>query len=221
MKQHLNLSDFFHAFNSDNLQYYDSIKFYLSKTLKVKGDILEFGIGRGRSLIAICHLINEFKIKKKFIAFDSFKGFDYISLKDKSYRNPKKGEWSASPKKEFSLTKKNIKKIISNHIFKKNFKDVRLVKGFVEETLEKEIKKIKLISFINLDLDLYSGHKTVLENSFDKLSKNGLIYFDDIVLGERNPPFPGPLVAVNEFFKNKKVKKYICPLRKNLIIKKI
>ena len=39
MEQHLNLSDSFTHLKSDNLQYYDSIKFYLSKTLKVKGDI--------------------------------------------------------------------------------------------------------------------------------------------------------------------------------------
>ena len=66
------LNDHYHAFNSDNMQYFESLKYFLLKTLNVKGDILEFGVGRGRSLIATCYLINEYKLNKKFIAFDSF-----------------------------------------------------------------------------------------------------------------------------------------------------
>ena len=221
MIQHPELSDYFHAFNSGNIQYYDSLKNYLLKTTNIKGSILEFGIGRARSVITTCHLINEYKIKKKFIAFDSFEGFGNISSNDKSYRNAKIGDWSSSPKKQFKYTKENMKKIVSYHIHKKNFQSVKFIKGFVENTLPKEIKKINSISFINLDLDLYSGHKTVLENTWEKLSKNGLIYFDDVIPTLKSAPFPGAAIAVNEFFKNKKIKRFTCNLRKNLIIQKI
>ena len=107
MMQPQDLNDYYHVLNSDNIQYYESLKKFLLLTHKVKGDILEFGIGRGRSLIVTCHLINEYKIKKKFIAFDSFKGFGFINKKDKSYRNPKKGDWSASPKNQFKYNKKS------------------------------------------------------------------------------------------------------------------
>lgn len=221
MKQHKDLNDYFHAFNSENLQYYDSIKKNLELVKNVKGDILEFGIGRGRSLITICHIINEYKLKKNFYAFDSFSGFDHIDKKDESPRQPKKGEWSNSPKNQFKYTQKSIKKILKNHIYKNNFKKVRLIKGYVEDTLPKTISKIKSISFINLDLDLYSGHKVVLENTFSKISKNGIIYFDDIIPDDRSPDFPGAYKAFNEYFKNKRIKKYICRLRKNLIIRKL
>lgn len=221
MKQNKNLSDYFHAFNSDNIQYYDSIKKYLLLTKNVKGDILEFGVGRGRSLIALCHLINEYKFKKKLYGFDSFKGFDFIEKKDQSFRNVKKGEWSKSPNNQFIYNQKAIKKILNNHIYKKNFRKVNLISGFVEKKLPKIINKIKLISFINLDLDLYSGHKTVLQYTYDKLNKNGLIYFDDIILSEKNPSFPGAKKAFKEFFVGKKIKIYFCSLRKNLVIKKL
>ena len=96
-----------------------------------------------------------------------------------------------------------------------------MVSGFVEEKLPKVINNIKRISFINLDLDLYSGHKTVLEYTYNKLNKNGLIYFDDIIISEKNPSFPGAKKAFKEFFVGKKIKKYVCSLRKNLIIKKL
>lgn len=221
MFQHPELNDYFHAFNSENIQYYDSLKNYLPKTVNVKGSILEFGIGRARSVITTCHLINEYKIKKNYIAFDSFEGFGNISSKDKSYRDPKIGDWSCSPKNQFKYTKGNVKKIVSYHIHKKNFQNVKFIKGFVENTLPKEMKKINSISFINLDLDLYSGHKIVLENTWEKLSKNGLIYFDDVIPGRKSDPFPGAAIAVKEFFKNKKIKRFICNLRKNLIIQKI
>ena len=221
IKQHKELSDYFHSFNSDNIQYYESLKYFLLKTKKIKGDILEFGIGRGRSIIATCHLINEYKIKKNFLAFDSFEGFGNISYHDKSYRNPKKGQWALSPKRQFKYSIKNIKKIISLHIYKNNFKNVKLIKGFVEDSLPKKIKNINSISFINLDLDLYSGHKVVLEETFKKLSKHGLIYFDDIIPKDKKPPFPGAYVAVREFFKNKKIRKFECKLRKNLVIQKL
>ena len=221
MNQPYELNDYFHAFNSDNLQYYESLKYFLLQTKKIKGDILEFGVGRARSVITTCHLINENKINKNYLAFDSFSGFGNITSKDKSYRNPKDGEWATSPKKQFRYNIENIKKIISLHIYKNNFKNVKLIEGFVEDTLPKKIKKIKSISFINLDLDLYSGHKVVLENTFEKLSKYGLIYFDDVIPKDKNPPFPGAYIAVKEFFYKKKIKKYQCKLRKNLIIQKL
>jgi len=221
MNQPYELNDYFHAFNSDNLQYYESLKYFLLQTKKIKGDILEFGIGRGRSVITTCHLIHENKINKNYLAFDSFLGFGNITLKDKSFRNPKEGEWATSPKKQFKYSIKNIKKIVSLHIYNNNFKNVKFIKGFVEDTLPKKIKKINSISFVNLDLDLYSGHKVVLESIFEKLSKYGLIYFDDIIIKDKNRPFPGAYTAVREFFIKKKIKKYRCKLRKNLIIQKL
>jgi hypothetical protein len=221
IKQHKKLNDYFHAFNSDNIQYYESLKYFLLKTKKVKGDILEFGIGRGRSMIATLHIMSEYNINKKIFAFDSFDGFGKISDEDKSYRNPKKREWAFSPKKQFKYNIKNIKKILSYHLYKKKIKKIKFIKGFVEDTLKKQ--KFNSISFINLDLDLYNGHKIVLEKTFEKLSKYGIIYLDDIILkSKKKAPFPGAYTAVKEYFKNKKnIKKYYCKLRRCLVIQKI
>ena len=55
------LSDFYHAFNSTNIQYFQSLKKFLLLTRNIKGEILEFGVGRGRSLIVICHIIHQYK----------------------------------------------------------------------------------------------------------------------------------------------------------------
>ena len=83
----------FHLLNSDNMQTLLSLENLIKKVSKVEGDIIEFGVGRGRSLIIISYLLSQLKIKKKLYAFDSFQGFGLIHKKDKSFRNPKKGEW--------------------------------------------------------------------------------------------------------------------------------
>lgn len=217
------ISDYYHIFNSHNIQHFEALKRYLVKTRFVKGDILEFRVDRGKSLIIICYLIKELKLNKEFIAMDSFLGFDFISSKDSSYKKTKVGEWSCSPNQNLKYNKTFIQKILKKHIYKNNFKKPDLIKGYVGLKLSKLIKKIKKISFINLDLDLYSGHKNVLSYCWDKLSVNGMIYFDDIIPSLRNAPFPGALLAYKEFFKNnkKQIKEYICPQRKNLIVKKI
>jgi len=88
-------------------------------TQKIKGDIVECGIGRGRSLIAICHIINEWKQGKKVHAFDSFEGFGFINPQDRSFRDPKNGEWSHSPNEKIRHNKKFISRILELHIYEK------------------------------------------------------------------------------------------------------
>jgi len=224
IKQHIKVDDHFHVFNSDNIQYFESIKNYIVETKNVEGDIVECGIGRGRSLIAICYLKNELKLKKKIYAFDSFDGFGNISKKDQSPRKPKNKDWSHSPNKKIKYTKGFIKKVIKLHIHKDNQVKFELTKGFVEKTLPIFNKKIKKISFINCDVDLYNGHKSVLENLWRNLSKNGVIYFDDIFPKKiKKLSFPGARIAYDEFFKkiNKKHFKVIVDKKRgNLVIKK-
>ena len=100
----------FHLFNSDNIQTLLSFNEFLQKTSKVKGDIVEFGVGRGRSLLVLSYLLSQMNSKKKLYAFDSFKGFGEIHTKDRSSRNPKKGEWSGSPDKKYVYDVQFIKK---------------------------------------------------------------------------------------------------------------
>ena len=74
-------------------------------------------------------------------------------------------------------------------------------------------------------MDLYNGHISVLENLWKNLSKNGIIYFDDVFPAKiKKLSFPGARIAYDEFFKkiNKKhFKEIIDKKRGNLIVKKI
>ena len=55
------------------------------------------------------------------------------------------------------------------------------------------------ISLINLDFDLYYPSKIALEKSWPKLSKNGIIIFDNYKI------FDGETKAVDEFLKKNKI----------------
>ena len=59
------------------------------------------------------------------------------------------------------------------------------------------------ISLLHIDVDVYEPTKIILELLYDKISKKGVIIFDDynVVQGETD--------AVNEFFKARGIKKQI------------
>ena len=210
----------FHLLNSDNMQTLLSLENLLKKVSNVEGDIIEFGVGRGRSLIVISYLLSQLNIKKKLYAFDSFQGFGSIHKKDKSSRNPKKGEWSGSPNKKYKYDIKFIKNLLREHLHPKSRYPIQFVKGYIEKSLLK-YNKFNKVSFIHCDVDLYLPHKAILENLWTKLSKNGIILFDDIDIGLKSKKFPGAVKAFKEFFKTKKIDICSDNYRKNIyIIKK-
>lgn len=56
------------------------------------------------------------------------------------------------------------------------------------------------ISLLNLDTDAYEPAVTILENLYPKIVKGGILLLDDY----KN--WPGETKAVDEYFKNKKIK---------------
>ena len=220
MSQNKFLNDKFHLFNSENLQTFYSFSRIIEKISKIKGDILECGIGRGRSLIILNFLLNQLSIKKKIYAFDSFDGFGIIHKYDKSPRKPKKGEWSKTPKNQYKITTRFIKKILHTHLHKNNHAKTILIKGPIEDT-SKSTSFNKKISFIHCDVDLYSPHKAILDHFWSRLSKNGIILFDDIDSGIKSKKWPGAVIAFKQFFLDKKIKIYSDKFRHNIYIEKL
>lgn len=125
------------------------------KSAKINGLYLEFGVFEGKSINVIANIVEP----KKVYGFDSFKGLpEDWNRGDTIY---KKGH--------FSL----------NELPKVNY-NVNLVEGFYEDSLAVWKEKYKDdISFIHIDVDLYSSTKTIL-NELDKQIKPGtIICFDE------------------------------------------
>jgi|TARA_B110000483_G_scaffold35076_1_gene42904 hypothetical protein len=196
--------------------YFNFIK---KKAKKIPGDIVEFGVYRGDSIIATALLLKRNKIKKKIIGFDTFDGFlkkhrkdDVKIFKDlflKKEISPKHYKWIELREKALKL------KLIENHEWKntsfkfvkqriKKFKlqkNIELIKGDIVKSVKK-IKKNHKYSVVFMDCNLYEPHIAALEHCWKHLSKKGTIFLDDYF----SLKYPGARIAVNEFCKNKKLK---------------
>ncbi len=170
------------------------------KILKIKGDIVECGVFKGASLIRFLSfrdLIENSK-KRKIIGFDVFGKFP----------KPKFNKINEKADKIFAFRHdKNIglglkKKTLSNFLKKKKFKNYSLIEGNVINTFPNFLKKNKnlKISLLHLDLDTYEPTDFILNLSFEKISKGGIIILDDY------NHIKGATLAVNKFLKDKKLK---------------
>ena len=204
--------------------WYEHLK---NNALKKDGDIFEFGVYEGSSLIAAALILKKLKSKKKIYGFDSFKGFPQISRFDelKNFKNKnyfsKKFQNQVKKFYDFKRTLMNIKKFIPGSIgtsgdFSKtsyqnvkkkieffNLDNVELIKGDFKKTVPKffNSKQIK-VSSCNLDCDLYEGYKIVLPYIYKYLSKNGYIFLDEYFSFN----YPGAKIATDNFCKTINIK---------------
>lgn len=172
----------------------------------VEGDIVECGIGRGRSLLiqsSLNYMLGKLDIMshRKVFGYDSFEGFPEPTEQDKSVRNPKKGEWSQSPSGKYDYTEDFARLVLSSGGVPDD--EVVLTKGFFCDSL-KGHPKDRPIALLHLDGDLYQSYKDVLEAVYDQVSIGGVLVFDDFKAEKPdNEPWPGARLAVQEFFGEK------------------
>lgn len=193
---------------------------------KLEGDIFEFGVYKGNSLLSMAILMKRLNSKKKIYGFDSFDGFPGYSKYDEFnqfFTNKKifDKKFLLQVKLLESITKLNKKKTspaeistsnnFSNTSFTGlkskiklfNLDNVELIKGDFSKTVPKFFNSYNNNIFsANIDCDLYLGYKIVLPYTWERLSKKGMIYLDEYY----SLKFPGPKIACTEFFKKKKIK---------------
>ena len=89
------------------------------------------------------------------------------------------------------------------YLNKKKIKNFSLYKGDIQNTIDLYLNEHKSskISLLHIDVDVYYPTKIILDKLFDKISKNGIILFDDYSI------IDGETRAVNEFLENRKIKK--------------
>ena len=217
----------FHKKTNSRLRFW--FKHIRKNAHKKDGNIFEFGVYRGASLIAAALILKELKSKKKIYGFDTFSGFPSYSKYDdldnfKRYENTffsssfiKKFEKFKKDKKFFSKKKKlNINSIASSGNFKnsslnlikekiKFFKldNIRIIKGPFSKTLKKFFKTYNgKISSANMDCDLYEGYEVCLPLVYKNLSKRGFINLDEYYSFK----YPGAKIACDKFFKLMNIK---------------
>lgn len=165
------------------------------QTSTVRGEIVEFGIFKGNSFfrwIKFRDLLEQTN-SRKVIGFDIFGDFPEAHFEeDKEKRDAFVAETNGGK----SISYEEINELLDKQGLNKN---VDIIKGDILVTLDDYLAKnphLK-ISLLHIDVDLYEPTKHVLEQLYDKVTKGGIIIFDDY------GAFAGANKAVDDFFQNK------------------
>jgi hypothetical protein len=215
--------------------YYNFIK---KNHKKIKGDIAEVGVYKGKSLLATALLLKEIGSKKIVYGFDSFSGFPPIlSINDKLSRfkdlyekkliskgqlndhyklieynkllsKSKVDELNISSSNDFSDV--NLK-LLKDKIQYLKLDNIKLIEGNFTDTMSKYSYNDKVFMASMFDCDLYESYKISFEFIWPKLVKGGFIFLDEYY----SLKFPGAKIASNEFMNKHGISATKLDLKKN------
>ena len=202
---------------------------HIKKTIHhLEGDIFEFGVYRGSSIIAVALLLKELNSSKKVYGFDSFSGFpslceyddldsfykfrgsifseefikeyeDFLEVKSIIENNSSFDPLSIATSGSFNQTSKEL---INKKIDYFSLDNIVLIEGDFKQSVPKFFKENKIkISSANIDCDLYEGYKTVLPFIYENLVDGGYVHLDEYYSFK----YPGAKIACDEFFSAKSI----------------
>ena len=164
--------------------------------LPIKGSIVECGVYKGFSLMALAKLstmLEPENLTRRIYGFDTFEGFRSISERDENpIKKPEESDF-------FTDSFDEINALITEYDrdrFLGHIEKVRLVMGDVTDTIPNFISNNPhiLISLLFLDMDLYEPTKAAIENFLPRIPSGGIIAFDEL----DNPLWPGETLALLE-----------------------
>jgi len=169
----------------------------------VPGDIVECGVWRGGSMMAVAHtLLKEKKSDRNLYLFDTFEGMSKPTDIDISADGKKnaKIKFEKNKKSEDSsdwcfASLDEVKKNMINTGY--NSEKLHFIKGKVENTLPEHIPK--QIAILRLDTDWYESTKHELIHLFPKLVSGGVLILDDYGHWE------GAKKAIDEYISQNKI----------------
>lgn len=160
----------------------DVILAQLAKTIKLPGDVVEFGCYAGDTSVLLAEALKQAPDKWLYL-YDSFEGLPEKTAADNSPQG-----W------RFQAGELKVSPDTVAHKFKKlSLPDPVIVKGWFNELTGDDLPS--QISFALFDGDFYESIKTSFEKAVPRLSRGGIIVVHDY----RNAALPGSAKAVNEF----------------------
>jgi len=186
-----------------NVREWKQLLFYnemVDKIRDVPGDIAEFGVSGGVSLMCFTRLVDTYengldhKEKRRIYGFDSFEGLPELGSHDISKvaenAHMKKGGFVDDIGFQYLLN------FVSKH------SNVQLRKGWFSQTLPVFLEENPAVSFalVHIDCDLYESTMDVLTRVWNHVTPGGMVLFDELF----HKDFPGETRAFREFFDARK-----------------
>lgn len=174
------------------------------KTLDIPGDIAEIGVFRGLGLLTWANFLEAHCIgdrTKVVFGFENWKGFTEILPQDgNTGPQTQKKPGGFSPEKFIEELKAAIE-IFDSDRFIPWKPRIKLIEGDLEKTAIQFVQDHPGVRFslIHFDCDLYRPTKIALEAFWPRLSRGGIILFDEYSIHD----WPGETQAVDEFFADK------------------
>ncbi len=163
----------------------------------IPGDIVECGVWRGGNLVIAGLLRERMGFERQIWAFDTFAGMtppsaadfkhtDDVDVRKKfeSLDRDDHNEWCLASEQE----------VLQNFESRVGNRELRTVRGPVEDTLTRPENLPEKIALLRLDTDFYESTKAELEILYPRLSSGGVLIIDDY--GE----WAGARKAVDEYF---------------------
>ena len=153
----------------------------------VEGQIVECGVGPGRSLFLFAVLTQCVTRARRIVGFDTFEGLPEPTTED-GHGNAHKSGW-------FNHSEANVRELLQFNGVARDFIDENV--SFVRGTLAESLPSYdgRPIALLHLDVDLYESYKTALDWLWHFVSPGGIVTFDEY----RSETFPGATRAVDEF----------------------
>jgi len=169
------------------------ILMYLNKSIKVKGDVCEFGIANGTTSALLANEI--INVKKNLWLFDSFKGLSRPGKKDILINDISKLGSISKYEGSMNYSQQDVDFRLKNISFPKS--KAKIIAGFISDTVS-DVKIKDGICFAYIDFDLYDPTKIALDFLDKNINKKGHIVIDDYGFFTS-----GPKTAVDEFMKKR------------------
>jgi O-methyltransferase len=151
-------------------------------TTNIDGDVIEFGSFRGGSAGILLQIMNR---DKTLHVFDSFRGMPEVSDEDNFHQ---RGDFSDTIEETVRNGLKAIGGNFEMHV------------GYFSETIPPfAASSESKLCLAHIDADLYESIRDALEFCYPRMSKGGVIIFDDYGA----PTCEGARKAVDDFFRDK------------------
>ena len=168
----------------------------------IPGNFVECGVAAGGSTALLAMVIKKYtRMPRLLYAYDSFEGMPEPGIHDK--HNGVAANETGWGQGTCAASENSVKNLIASFSLQNI---VITIKGYFENTLPMMRDFTGMISLLHMDGDWYSSTKTILENMYERVVRNGAVQIDDYGFWE------GCKKAVHDFEKERNLSFLLNPI---------